>query len=325
MIGTSVIARIAATASATSSRSENVSTMKPSRPPSRRASACSRNAASASSGVTVPSGARYFPRGPIEPSTNTSRPELSRTSRASATPRRLTAPRRRLSSYGMRLPECGQNARDDLVGADPGRVDRDVRQPVVGLSRPIERFDVGHRASLEHGPIADPAGALVQLVHVAVEPHDRPELTQELHPAFTARQTTAGRDDLPRLQLEALERVGLELTEPRLARVAEDLGDRAALAGDDHVVGLDEARSEEHTSELQSRQYLVCRLLLEKKNIYDWDWVTAGQDMGRALRLNEQCPMGHLFKANYFVARDSVSAASAERRPAVDMRPFYAP
>src|SRR3712207_7561361 len=27
-----------------------------------------------------------------------------------------------------------------------------------------------------------------------------------------------------------------------------------------------EARSEEHTSELQSRQYLVCRLLLEKKN-----------------------------------------------------------
>src|SRR3712207_8954022 len=29
----------------------------------------------------------------------------------------------------------------------------------------------------------------------------------------------------------------------------------------------DPARSEEHTSELQSRQYLVCRLLLEKKKI----------------------------------------------------------
>src|SRR3712207_7384044 len=28
---------------------------------------------------------------------------------------------------------------------------------------------------------------------------------------------------------------------------------------------LDRVRSEEHTSELQSRQYLVCRLLLEKK------------------------------------------------------------
>src|SRR3712207_6889716 len=32
---------------------------------------------------------------------------------------------------------------------------------------------------------------------------------------------------------------------------------------DEVVVGV--VRSEEHTSELQSRQYLVCRLLLEKK------------------------------------------------------------
>src|SRR6476620_12749006 len=31
------------------------------------------------------------------------------------------------------------------------------------------------------------------------------------------------------------------------------------------AVGSRPARSEEHTSELQSRQYLVCRLLLEKK------------------------------------------------------------
>src|SRR3712207_9545921 len=30
-------------------------------------------------------------------------------------------------------------------------------------------------------------------------------------------------------------------------------------------LGLPITRSEEHTSELQSRQYLVCRLLLEKK------------------------------------------------------------
>src|SRR5258707_9361434 len=31
------------------------------------------------------------------------------------------------------------------------------------------------------------------------------------------------------------------------------------------VVAYSSGRSEEHTSELQSRQYLVCRLLLEKK------------------------------------------------------------
>src|SRR3712207_7992448 len=32
------------------------------------------------------------------------------------------------------------------------------------------------------------------------------------------------------------------------------------------LVGDKKVRSEEHTSELQSRQYLVCRLLLEKKS-----------------------------------------------------------
>src|SRR3712207_7372193 len=37
------------------------------------------------------------------------------------------------------------------------------------------------------------------------------------------------------------------------------------------MAGVGRSRSEEHTSELQSRQYLVCRLLLEKKkkiNLY---------------------------------------------------------
>src|SRR3712207_8354278 len=33
------------------------------------------------------------------------------------------------------------------------------------------------------------------------------------------------------------------------------------------LVGEYGGRSEEHTSELQSRQYLVCRLLLEKKQV----------------------------------------------------------
>src|SRR3712207_7930317 len=65
-----------------------------------------------------------------------------------------------------------------------------------------------------------------------------------------------GDGDLP-LQEAAAEEIGLV---PMLQR---------------HVTGLarlqrqreadDVRRSEEHTSELQSRQYLVCRLLLEKK------------------------------------------------------------
>src|SRR5438445_9166741 len=40
---------------------------------------------------------------------------------------------------------------------------------------------------------------------------------------------------------------------------------RKAVKAVGDVAPPEAARSEEHTSELQSRQYLVCRLLLEKK------------------------------------------------------------
>src|SRR3712207_9368578 len=43
-------------------------------------------------------------------------------------------------------------------------------------------------------------------------------------------------------------------------------GLHASVMGSPHLPYLCPSRSEEHTSELQSRQYLVCRLLLEKKN-----------------------------------------------------------
>src|SRR3712207_8939536 len=55
------------------------------------------------------------------------------------------------------------------------------------------------------------------------------------------------------------------------ARKVELTSVESTLTGDMDVrgaLGIDDEprRSEEHTSELQSRQYLVCRLLLEKKN-----------------------------------------------------------
>src|SRR3712207_8970730 len=54
---------------------------------------------------------------------------------------------------------------------------------------------------------------------------------------------------------------GLGRRAPTLTDAARDFGPaQTALT----VRGP--SRSEEHTSELQSRQYLVCRLLLEKKN-----------------------------------------------------------
>src|SRR3712207_7927925 len=47
---------------------------------------------------------------------------------------------------------------------------------------------------------------------------------------------------------------------------AENLWTIGTVAGAPHpIVVRSGLRSEEHTSELQSRQYLVCRLLLEKK------------------------------------------------------------
>src|SRR5262245_64558645 len=50
---------------------------------------------------------------------------------------------------------------------------------------------------------------------------------------------------------------------PELVRRAGRHGDPLAGAGDELLAA--DARSEEHTSELQSLRHLVCRLLLEKK------------------------------------------------------------
>src|SRR3712207_3001304 len=47
--------------------------------------------------------------------------------------------------------------------------------------------------------------------------------------------------------------------------------------GDDYLTKPFAFRSEEHTSELQSRQYLVCRLLLEKKNNFFAHQTTSGE------------------------------------------------
>src|SRR3712207_8230027 len=61
----------------------------------------------------------------------------------------------------------------------------------------------------------------------------------------------------PRLRSDAA--VGLaDALRHRLGHVGRGVADVDLAAGD--AVG----RSEEHTSELQSRQYIVCRLLLEK-------------------------------------------------------------
>src|SRR3712207_8547116 len=56
-----------------------------------------------------------------------------------------------------------------------------------------------------------------------------------------------------------------ELAEEVAVQLGEDL--LGLSCGGIQEGGVPITRSEEHTSELQSRQYLVCRLLLEKKKI----------------------------------------------------------
>src|SRR3712207_7709605 len=86
-----------------------------------------------------------------------------------------------------------------------------------------------------------------------------------LFPYTTLFRSRLGADGEP-----VLHPVGVHLDQRGvvLGLVDAHVLDRATVAlgtrvGDDNAVLR--VRSEEHTSELQSRQYLVCRLLLEKK------------------------------------------------------------
>src|ERR1035437_10589164 len=70
---------------------------------------------------------------------------------------------------------------------------------------------------------------------------------------------------------DGIERLGGELDVERVAglgelqRLVRGVGEEVRLRDlARQLVEMERTRSEEHTSELQSRQYLVCRLLLEK-------------------------------------------------------------
>src|SRR2546429_6963088 len=75
--------------------------------------------------------------------------------------------------------------------------------------------------------------------------------------------TTLFRSPEASVLLQALVRAGGEAAPGELRRQAETLFGRRI---NPHSMPEKRLRSEEHTSELQSRLHLVCRLLLEKKN-----------------------------------------------------------
>src|SRR5438445_8416790 len=86
-------------------------------------------------------------------------------------------------------------------------------------------------------------------------------------PAPTEIYTLSLHDALPIYQRPVLRRVSLD------GARAGRRGDRRLPLTEHSMVRIPThgPRSEEHTSELQSRQYLVCRLLLEKKKLNNGD------------------------------------------------------
>src|SRR5436305_9844719 len=78
-------------------------------------------------------------------------------------------------------------------------------------------------------------------------------------PSTTEIYTLSLHDALPIFDLQAVQRP------LRLLCLLDRIG-VLGLAGLKALLGREAKRSEEHTSELQSRPHLVCRLLLEKKN-----------------------------------------------------------
>src|SRR3712207_9079175 len=91
--------------------------------------------------------------------------------------------------------------------------------------------------------------------------------------ATTEIYTLSLHDALPILRTERIERRVCRAVAEYAFRHAERTGAKV-FGGPKYTVSptyegmlKEEMRSEEHTSELQSRQYLVCRLLLEKKKI----------------------------------------------------------
>src|SRR3712207_7073336 len=58
----------------------------------------------------------------------------------------------------------------------------------------------------------------------------------------------------------------------------------ASVIGSPGAAATSSSRSEEHTSELQSRQYLVCRLLLENTKIHSSTDLASGAQRHAAIR-----------------------------------------
>src|SRR3989441_8099904 len=202
--------------------------------------------------------------------------------RPSALGRRSTVPCRSAASACARRPRQrrGISPRDRAPPSCQPSPGRRSRTPGVGIS-PLDRLrlrdepDVAHTGRADHGEHLD---------HARI---GDPPVGSKVHPSgpFGSHQRTEGGsevrigqggllDEDPPLPVEGDDEPLLRLEwarfHARQAHVHAPLHDGRGDHEDDeqHEGDVDErrhVRSEEHTSELQSLAYLVCRLLLEKK------------------------------------------------------------
>src|SRR5256886_14220266 len=150
-------------------------------------------------------------------------------------------------------------ARDCTIGP-PGDCTRATEEARVRL--PSERFD--YSPITARRPWRLPKGARIAvwtIVNVEGWDIEKPTARQYL----TAPQGVTTVPDIPNWAWHGYGmRVGFW-------RMLEALGKRKIRATTSIHANVVRARSEEHTSELQSQSNLVCRLLLEKKKIHSVD------------------------------------------------------
>src|SRR5258707_2259827 len=130
------------------------------------------------------------------------------------------------------------------------------------------------RAQIRNGALRPSSEELLMAAEHILELVQRPNLRLVINATGVIINTNLGRAPLSQEALQAVQRVAGGYSNLEYELEAGERGSRHAhvaallceLTGAEAALVTNNNRSEEHTSELQSRQYLVCRLLLVKKN-----------------------------------------------------------
>src|SRR5690554_7385297 len=124
--------------------------------------------------------------------------------------------------------------------------------PIEIVGAPTIREDDGLAKSSRNGYLSEQERAIAPVVYKAL--------------TNVASQLEQGRSDFSTLENEAKDALASAGLRPDYFNIVNSLTLKPAAESDRELTLLVAAfRSEEHTSELQSRPHLVCRLLLEKK------------------------------------------------------------